>query len=104
MEFKLYQSKNWKIGFSIFGMISSCFANLPDITLAPFAPTAPITPEASPASPDLGASPASPNPSATPAQEKVIDPPVPENRIEKYYSTSFADHFGPSPWVISSTP
>ncbi|WP_162480209.1 hypothetical protein [Holospora elegans] len=92
---------NWKMGFLIFGVTSSCFANLPDITLSPLTPLNPDLPSAPS---EAGSLPeASKNPSA-PTQEKVIDPPVPENRIEKYYSTSFADYFGPSPWVISSTP
>lgn len=37
-------------------------------------------------------------------EKQIVHPKVPKNRIEDYYATAFADYFGPSPWVISSTP
>ncbi|WP_040458095.1 hypothetical protein [Holospora obtusa] len=74
-----------------------CFATLPDITLPPLA--------SSPAPAfEVGKSPsieASENPEK---KTKLVDPPMPKNLIEKYYATAFADYFGPSPWVFSSTP
>jgi hypothetical protein len=39
-----------------------------------------------------------------PPEKKIVHPKVPKNLIENYYITAFADYFGPSPWVISSTP
>lgn len=41
---------------------------------------------------------------AKPPEKQMVTPKVPKNRIEQYYATAFADYFGPSPWVISSTP
>lgn len=39
-----------------------------------------------------------------PQEKQIIHPKTPKNRIVEYYPTAFADYFGPSPWVIGSTP